>query len=156
MWLSTWRKAGSATEYNRSEEDARMASATYQPWPELPYEEFAPTAYLIHMITQVVGKLKLATPFEPQWANVPLWVTSRGLVTGPIPNGSGTFSVDVDLISHVLTVATSWGATGGFSLGPSSVADAFKRIMATLKETGVDATIARCRRRSPTRSASVK
>ena len=118
-----------------------MARATYQPWPELPYEEFAPTAYLMHMTTQVVGKLKLATAFEPQWANVPLWVTSRGLVTGPIPNGAGTFNVDVDLIDHVLTVATSWGMTKGFSLGPSSVADAFKRIMATLKETGVDATI---------------
>ena len=55
--------------------------------------------------------------------------------------GPGRSSIDVDLIGHVLTVATSWGATGGFSLGPSSVADAFKRIMATLKETGVEATI---------------
>jgi Family of unknown function (DUF5996) len=36
-----------------------MASATYQPWPELPYEEFAPTAYFMHMIMQVLGKLKL-------------------------------------------------------------------------------------------------
>jgi hypothetical protein len=95
----------------------------------------------MHMITQVVGKLKLATPFEPQWANVPLWVTSRGLITGPIPNGAGTFTVDVDLIDHLLTVATSWGATGGFPLRSSSVADAFHRIMALLKETGVEATI---------------
>ena len=118
-----------------------MARATYQPWPELPYEEFAPTAYLMHMITQIVGKLKLATPFEPQWANVPLWVTSRGLTTGPIPNGAGTFTVDIDLIGHVLTVATSWGGTGSFALGPSSVADAFERIMATLKETGVEVII---------------
>ena len=87
-----------------------MARATYQLWPELPYEEFAPTAYLMHMITQIVGKLKLATPFEPQWANVPLWVTSRGLTTGPIPNGAGTFTVDIDLIGHVLTMTTSWAA----------------------------------------------
>ena len=41
----------------------------------------------------------------------------------------------------MLTVATSWGGTGGFALGPSSVADAFERIMATLKETGVEAII---------------
>ena len=68
-----------------------MARATYQPWPELPYEEFAPTAYLMHMITQVVGKLKLATPFEPQWANVPLWVTSRGLTPGRFRMGPGRF-----------------------------------------------------------------
>ena len=72
---------------------------------------------------------------------MPLWVTSRGLVTGSIPNGAGTFNVDVDLIDHVLTVTTSWGTTGGFSLGPSSVADAFTWIMATLKETGVEAAI---------------
>jgi hypothetical protein len=95
----------------------------------------------MHMTAQVLGKLKLATPFEPQWANVPLWVTSRGLVTGPIPDGAGTFSIDVDLIGHVLTVATSWGATAGFALGQSSVADASTRIMAILKETGVEMTI---------------
>jgi Family of unknown function (DUF5996) len=89
-----------------------MPNASYEPWPELPYEAFAPTAYLMHMMTQVVGKLKLATPFEPQWANVPLWVTSRGLATGPIPNGAGTFTVDIDLIGHVLTVATRLGQHG--------------------------------------------
>jgi Family of unknown function (DUF5996) len=69
-----------------------MPSASYQPWPELPYEAFAPTAYLMHMITQVVGKLKLATPFEPQWANVPLWVTSRGAdidIISPSASGDG-------------------------------------------------------------------
>jgi hypothetical protein len=118
-----------------------MSSAAYQPWPELPYQEFAPTAYLMHMTAQIVGKLKLATPFEPQWANVPLWLTSRGLTTGPIPNGVGTFNVDIDLIDHVLTIATSWGSTGQLSLEPSSVAATFEQIMATLRETGVEATI---------------
>src|SRR5512144_1984949 len=95
-----------------------MPNASYEPWPELPYE-----------------------PFAPQWANVPLWVTSRGLTTGPIPNGAGTFTVDVDLIGHVLTVATSWGGTASFAFGPSSVAETFQGIMAILKKTGVEATI---------------
>ena len=118
-----------------------MVSATYQPWPELPYEEFAPVAHLVHMTMQMLGKLKLATPFEPQWSNLPLWVTCRGLTTGPIPNGLGTFSIDVDLIDHALTAETSWATRGGFSLGPSSVADTFAQITAILEQVGVDGAI---------------
>ena len=29
------------------------------PWPPLPYQEFAATQYLLHMSLQVLGKLKL-------------------------------------------------------------------------------------------------
>jgi hypothetical protein len=51
-------------------------------WPELPYDEWRDTRDTLHMYTQVVGKLRLAlSPFEPEWANVPLYVTARGLST---------------------------------------------------------------------------
>lgn len=118
-----------------------MAEAAEEPWPELPYEAFAPTAHLMHMIMQVLGKLKLATPFEPQWANVPLWLTSRGLTTGPVPYGPGTFSFDVDLIDHALLLTTTWGATHDLALAPSSVAEAFAQIMAMVKAAGIVAGI---------------
>ena len=111
-------------------------------WPALPYDDWRDTRDTLHMYTQIVGKLRLAlSPFEPQWANVPLWLTSRGLTTGPVPHGQGTFSVDVDLIDHALLLTTTWGATGRLAVAPGSVAEAYARIMAMLKAAGVDATI---------------
>jgi hypothetical protein len=112
-----------------------------RPWPELPYEEFAPTMHLLHMGMQMVGKLTLLKPFEPQWANVVLGLTSRGLTTGPIPWKGGTFTVDADFRAHELGVSTSWGATGGFAFAPMSVAVWHDRFFSALASAGVSATI---------------
>ncbi|HXM55943.1 MAG TPA: DUF5996 family protein, partial [Candidatus Dormibacteraeota bacterium] len=72
-------------------------------WPPLPYEEWRPTRDTLHMYAQVVGKLRLArSPFEPQWANVPLYLTARGLTTSPVPVGPRTFDAELDLFDHVL------------------------------------------------------
>jgi hypothetical protein len=112
-----------------------------QLWPELPYEQFAPTMHLLHMALQMVGKLTLLKPFEPQWANVVLGLTSRGLTTGPIPWHGGTFTVDADFGAHELGVSTSWGTTGGLAFAPTSVAAWHDRFFAVLADAGVAATI---------------
>ena len=55
-------------------------------WPELPYEAWLPTRETLHMYMQIVGKVRLTlSPMEPQWGQVPLYVTARGLNTSPIP-----------------------------------------------------------------------
>ena len=64
---------------------------SYEPWPPLSYPDFAATQHLLHMGLQAVGKLKLKEPFEPQWAEVALWLSSRGLTTGPIPYSGGAY-----------------------------------------------------------------
>jgi hypothetical protein len=110
-------------------------------WPDLPYDEFAPTMHLLHMGLQMVGKLTLLKPFEPQWANVALGLTSHGLTTGPIPWQGGTFTVDVDLAAHEIGVSTSWGSRSGFPLEPMSVAAWYDRFFAVLGQVGVAATI---------------
>ena len=74
-------------------------------WPVLPYEDWRDTRDTLHMYTQVVGKIRLAlSPFEPQWANVPLYVTARGLTTSTVPDGLRTFDVEFDLVDHRLIV----------------------------------------------------
>ena len=76
-------------------------------WPELPYEAWRPTRDTLHMYMQIVGKVRLAlAPMEPQWGQVPLYVTARGLNTSPIPHPAGVFDIDVDLIDHVVSVRT--------------------------------------------------
>jgi hypothetical protein len=80
-------------------------------WPALPYEEWRETRDTLHMQLQVIGKVRLAlSPFEPQWANVPLYLTGRGLTTSTIPHPSGdVFDVDVDLVDHQVSIRTGAG-----------------------------------------------
>jgi hypothetical protein len=70
-------------------------------WPPLPYEEWRETRDTLHMYAQVIGKLRLAlSPFEPEWAHVPLYVSARGLTTPPIPVGLRTIDAEFDLIGR--------------------------------------------------------
>lgn len=110
-------------------------------WPELPFDKFSETHHLLHMGLQAIGKLKLLTPFEPEWANVPLWITSRGLTTGPIPYEQGIFNVDVDFVDHKVLCETSNGKLEAFKLETMSVANFVKTLLNSLHNLGLDINI---------------
>lgn len=110
-------------------------------WPALSYPAFEPTRYLLHMALQAVGKLKLAEPFQAQWAEVPLWLSARGLTTGPIPYGGSVYEVRTDFISHEVQWLTSSGASGRLPLGPTSVATFVDSFLGQLRLAGIDAAI---------------
>ncbi|MGB6976136.1 MAG: DUF5996 family protein [Gammaproteobacteria bacterium] len=120
---------------------SRRSGNFSEPWPALPYEEFKSTAHLLHMGIQAIGKLKLLTPFEPHWANVALWLTSRGLTTGQIPYKTGCFSIDLDLITHQIICTTSWDTRGKIDLAPMSVAELVATLFKVLNDIGVDITV---------------
>ena len=103
-------------------------------WPALPFDAWADSCATLHLWTQIVGKVRLAlAPLMNHWWQVPLYVTARGLTTGPIPYGSRIFAIDFDFVDHRLLIATSDGRTEGFALGPSSVAAFHREIMGRLK-----------------------
>lgn len=110
-------------------------------WPALSYPAFEPTRYLLHMVLQAIGKLKLAEPFQAQWAEVPLWLGARGLTTGPIPCAGGVYEVRADFISHEVQWLTSSGASGRLALGPTSVAAFVDTFLDQLRRAGPDASI---------------
>lgn len=110
-------------------------------WPALSYPAFEPTRYLLHMVSQAIGKLKLAEPFQAQWAEVPLWLNASGLTTGPIPYVGGVYEVRLDFLSHELQWLTSSGASGGLALGPTSVATFVDTFLDQLRRAGIDASI---------------
>jgi hypothetical protein len=111
-------------------------------WPELPYEAWRDTRHTLHMYLQVVGKLRLAlAPMEPQWGQVPLYVTARGLNTSPITHPNGVFDVDVDLIDHLVAVRTAGGKVERIPLLPRTVADFYATLMAALERAGVPTEI---------------
>ncbi|MCS3450198.1 MULTISPECIES: DUF5996 family protein [Bradyrhizobium] len=110
-------------------------------WPALSSPAFEPTRTLLHMTLQAVGKLKLAEPFQAQWAEVPLWLSARGLTTGPIRYASGAYEIRADFISHELQWLTSSGASGQLPLRPTSVAALVDALLDQLRHAGIDASI---------------
>lgn len=118
-----------------------MENQTSFAWPELDYQQFKSTSHLLHMGTQAIGKLKLYTPFEPHWANVALWLTSRGLTTGLIPFESKAFSIDLDMLEHKVIVSTTMGQSESFSLTSMSVAQFVEQLFLILKNLKITYSI---------------
>ena len=51
----------------------------------------------LHMVLQILGKVRVAlSPKEPEWAHVALYVSARGITTGPVPSPAGLLEVEVD------------------------------------------------------------
>ena len=102
-------------------------------WPALPYAAWKDTYATLHLWSQVVGKiaLALAAPLNHCWA-VALRVTPRGLTTRPLPHGERSFTIQFDFIEHQLLIRASDGETRTLALGPRSVADFYRELMATL------------------------
>lgn len=116
---------------------SNLTALNYDPWPVFSAEEFMPTSHLFHMCVQAIGKLMLTQPFEPHWANLAMPLTSRGVTTGIIPYDSGTFSVEIDCIDHIIVFTSSWGGTSTLKLGSMSVAHLARQIFQHLGNMGI-------------------
>jgi hypothetical protein len=103
-------------------------------WPELP-SAWADTYATLHMWTQVVGKIALAQapPLNHSWA-VALQLTSRGLITRPLPHGDRTFTIEFDFLDHQLNIVAADGERRSVALAPRTVAAFYREVMATLED----------------------
>ncbi|HME28217.1 MAG TPA: DUF5996 family protein [Acetobacteraceae bacterium] len=118
------------------------SQSTASDWPDLPLAEWADTCATLHLWTQVVGKVRLThAPMINHWWQVPLYVTSRGLTTSPIPFGARSFQIDFDFIDHLLKILTSDGNVETMPLAPRSVADFYAEVMARLRGLGLETHI---------------
>src|SRR5437762_13864915 len=103
-------------------------------WPELTYASWSETAATLHLWTQIVGKVRLRlTPWLNHGWQVPLYVTARGLGTGPIPIAAEVLELEFDFIAHRLLARTSRGEDRALGLEPQTVADFHGRIVELLK-----------------------
>ena len=112
-------------------------------WPELPYEQWEPTKQTLHRYCQIVGKVRMAlVPSRNHWWHVTLYVTERGLSTGPMPYEDRDVTVDLDLREHRVEVRTSAGAEAGFPLSHRpACADFYSDFFVALGEVGVTVDI---------------
>lgn len=107
-------------------------------WPSLPLEEWADTCATLHRWTQIVGKVRLGlAPMVNHWWQVPLYVTSRGLTTSPMPYGAHVCQIDFDFLAHEMRLTTDTGQGISVALAPRSVADFYAETMAALRSLGV-------------------
>src|SRR5512135_1287782 len=111
-------------------------------WPALPLQQWQETYHNLHMWTQIVGKVRLElTPKTNHWWNVPLYVSTRGLTTSPIPYKTGAFEIEFDFLHHQLLVDRSDGTHKVMALEPRTVADFYQEFMAMLRSLRIEVAI---------------
>src|ERR1017187_2448280 len=119
-----------------------MSSAPQTAWPELPTGAWRDTYETLHLWTQIIGKIRLSrAPWLNHSWHVALYVTARGLTTSPIPDGAGSFQIDLDFIDHALRISTSHGARRQLALAGQSVASFYAAVMADLAGLGIHIAI---------------
>lgn len=110
--------------------------------PPLPLGEWEDTKETLHRYCQIVGKVRMEySSYRNHWWHVTLYVTTRGLTTGPIPYGRATFDISFDLLENRLMVSTSEGGTFSFPLDDLPVAEFYRRLFEGLGSLGIDASI---------------
>src|ERR1043166_4978580 len=122
----------------------KQSDSLAESWPPRPLDAWSETYATLHLMTQIVGKVRLT---QSPWVNhswhVTLYVTVRGLTTSPIPYGLRTFQIDFDFVDHQLRVSSSDGGTGGFALEPQSVATFYRKLTEQLSRLGIHVAIVR-------------
>jgi len=107
-------------------------------WPDLDYGSWRDTAQTLHLMTQIVGKVRLAlTPWVNHSWQVPLYVTARGLGTSPIPWRAEIFEIDFDFLEHGLTIRTGDGRQRKVALAPQPIADFYARFLDRIESLGI-------------------
>jgi hypothetical protein len=111
-------------------------------WPDLSYSAWRDTAATLQLLTQIVGKVRLAlTPWLNHSWQVPLYITACGLGTSPIPYGSEILEIEFDFIGHRLTARTSTGERRSLALEPRTVAEFYASALDLLESLSVSVTI---------------
>jgi hypothetical protein len=111
-------------------------------WPALPASAWRETRTSLHLMTQIVGKIRLAlTPWQNHSWHVALYVTARGLTTSPIPYRGRSFQIDFDFIDHLLWIRDDKGEYRQVMLRPVTIAEFYGDVMIALGELGITVTI---------------
>ncbi|MCL2746950.1 MAG: DUF5996 family protein, partial [Coriobacteriia bacterium] len=109
----------------------------------LNYRDWQDTCDTLHMILQMLGKVKLAKmPPQPEWKHCVLHITASGFTTGLIPGGAESVEVSVDVLAACVIVRSTSGECAQFPLvDGQSVADYYAQLMDALRHVEHSASI---------------
>ncbi|GAA2416894.1 DUF5996 family protein [Actinomadura vinacea] len=110
--------------------------------PALPLEAWEPTKNTLHLWTQIVGKIQLASaPPCNHWWHVTMRVDEHGYRTGLMAHDGVDFTISFDLTGHRLVVRTENREEALPLRDGLSVAVFYRDLFALLRELGVHVTI---------------
>ena len=117
-------------------------SATKNAWPRLAGLDVRATTDSLHLFSQVVGKIRLMmTPWINHSWHVPLYLSARGLTTGPIVADGGALEIEFDLLADRLALRNSNGREAQIALSAQTVAGFYAAMIAASETLGFDVTI---------------
>ncbi|MEN0006700.1 MAG: DUF5996 family protein [Bacteroidota bacterium] len=113
--------------------------------PQLPLHEWEETKMTLHLILQIIGKVRLKmTPRKNHWWYITQYVSPMGITTSAIPynNGLNSFEVILNIHKKRVEIQTSTGEEKLIYLEDGkSVAQFYKTFVAALKELGIEPNI---------------
>ena len=113
-----------------------------QNWPDLNFTDIQETLETLHHWIQIVGKVRLKTmPWQNHSWHVPLYISSKGFTTNPIPYKGRIFQIDFDFKQHKLIVECSNAGRAEMDLYPRTVADFYQELFEKLASLGIDVKI---------------
>ncbi|HMD02689.1 MAG TPA: DUF5996 family protein [Candidatus Baltobacteraceae bacterium] len=107
--------------------------------PPLPYDEWAPAKWTLHLYLQIVGKIHLATTHHRNhWWNVPFYLTARGLDTHGMMVGERRLEMSFDFIDNRVIITTADGGERSIALVDGlSVKEFYYAVFRALDELGI-------------------
>jgi hypothetical protein len=111
-------------------------------WPELSVERDHETLAVLHLASQMLGKLRVAhAPWTNHGWHVALQPRANGLETLPTASGDGrSFTLVLDLCRHAIVLWVSDGAREEVPLNAGSIAALHSRLVAMLEMHGLPST----------------
>jgi hypothetical protein len=111
-------------------------------WPRLPISEWSSTQETIHMWTQMLGKIRLAScaPLN-HWWHVALHPNARGLASSAIPTRSRIYDIELDLVGAELAISTNDGHGRVLPLRSVAVSETYGELMRALRDLYIQPTI---------------
>src|SRR5690554_6279283 len=104
-------------------------------FPELNYPEIEGSVRALHLWSQIVGKYRLShSPWLNHSWHATLYVTPRGLATGPIADNSRTIEILFDFHRHESLIVSSTSASASFALEEMSVAEFLARFKQAIND----------------------
>jgi hypothetical protein len=107
-------------------------------WPAFDIDRDASTFALLHLVSQMLGKLRVA---HAPWANhgwhVTLIPVAEGLAMPPIAASGKRFELVLDLCAHAIVLRTSSGMRDAIPLEGGSIAAIHRALVAMLDRNGL-------------------
>jgi hypothetical protein len=110
-----------------------------RPWPRFDEARWPATREYLHLLSQMLGKLRLAlAPPLPEWFHAALAVTPRGLTTRLLSAPSGAIEASLDLVDGVLRMSAAGGRVETVPVVPARpIAAIWTDLLAALDRLGV-------------------